>query len=248
MSFLHTIPLSPNLISPLEPPQLSSDDVLIFFLDTSVCFHLIPEFLRFLPREEIEQAQARRDYLKFRYIINRAILRLILSNYLNLPPRQITLFYNTKGKPDLTPGINSQGIRFNISHKHDYTIYALSLNPVGIDLEKIEEKRRALAIAKRFFTSHEYEYLRKLNSQDTIIEFFRLWTAKEAYLKAIGEGISGGLRRIDLAKNNQPNWQIYNAFIKGNYLVSVAIKKKKDNYKFQWIEVSGRMLSYLLNM
>ncbi len=245
MSFLHLVSLSPHFIFPLEPPQLYPNDVLLFFLDTSVYSHLAPELSCFLATEEIENAQAKRHYARVRYIINRAILRLILSNYLGIHPRQITLFYNSKGKPSLIPEINRINLHFNLSHKYDYTVYALTLSTVGVDLEKIGEKKGVLAIAKRFFTSHEWEYLGKLKPQDAIVEFFRLWTAKEAYLKAIGEGIAGGLKSIDLVTNSQPNWQIYNAFIRENYLVSIALKK--SNYKFQWVEVSGKMLSYLLN-
>lgn len=246
MSFLHLVSLSPHFILPLEPPPLYRDDVLLFFLDTSVYSHLAPELSCFLAKEEIENAQAKRHYARVRYIINRAILRLILSNYLGIHPRQITLFYNSKGKPSLIPEINRINLHFNLSHKYDYTVYAFSLGLVGVDLEKMGEKKGVLAIAKRFFTIQEYDYLGKLKPQDAIVEFFRLWTAKEAYLKAIGEGIAGGLKSIDLVTNSQPNWQVYNAFIKDEYLLSVALEKK-DNYKFQWVEVSGKMLSYLLN-
>ena len=92
------------------------------------------------------------------------------------------------GKPQLSAHPQWQ---FSLSHSGEWAVCALDASPVGIDIER----RRPLkaAIAERYFSSDEAAYLNTLTAEEREKEFFRLWTAKESLLKAMGTGLSGGM-------------------------------------------------------
>ena len=91
------------------------------------------------------------------------------------------LAYGENGKPCLKDG----GVRFSISHSGDYAVLATSDCEVGVDIEKLAPY--SASVAKRCFTAHELEWLRREDSDDA---FFRLWTAKESVMKGAGLGFS----------------------------------------------------------
>lgn len=174
-----------------------------------------------------------------RFLINRANLRLILAKYLSINPQEIVFNYSDKGKPSLNFNIHSDKIYFNLSHKNNYTVYGIGQYNLGIDLEKIDDKVKIENIAKRFFCPQEYQHLIQLKEEDKPAYFFTLWTIKEAYLKSIGDGLSGGLDSIYIQYiennhkyqifNNQgqklENWMIRKWDIIDNYILSIAINK-----------------------
>ena len=91
-----------------------------------------------------------------------------------------------------------------------------------------------------FFCPSEFQLIKQVNQENEAKLFYTLWTAKEAYLKATGEGLSGGLDTIELSYNFlsedieiisediETEWQIKNLKIDNNYLVSVAVKSKYE--------------------
>lgn len=101
-----------------------------------------------------------------------------ISNFLN---NQLVFSTNIYGKPML---INNPQIHFNISHKYHYVVCAISDKPVGIDIEVI--KSIDMAIANRFFTPYEIEYINKCNKKQ---RFYEIWTKKEAQIKWEGKGL-----------------------------------------------------------
>jgi len=92
------------------------------------------------------------------------------------------LFKNEKGKPY----IKNSNIFFNISHSGQYVVLAQSSYEIGVDIQK--HKKQNLDVARRFFAKSEYEHLMSVNDKNK--EFFRLWTLKESYMKALGKGFS----------------------------------------------------------
>ncbi|MGI0480163.1 4'-phosphopantetheinyl transferase family protein [Geminocystis sp. CENA526] len=174
-----------------------------------------------------------------RFLINRANLRLILAKYLHINPQEVTFNYSNKGKPSLDFLIHNQEIYFNLSHKNNYTVYGIAKHNLGIDLEKIDDQVKIENIAKRFFCSQEYQHLIQLNKEDSYRYFFTLWTIKEAYLKSIGEGLSGGLDSIyiqEIGENinyqilhnqgeKQNKWFFKTWYILDNYVLSMAVSK-----------------------
>jgi len=119
------------------------------------------------------------------FIISRGVLRCILALTLEQEPSDVEIGITPKGKPYLP----DSDIYFNLSHSEGLMIVGLSRqSEIGIDLQKVYPIPNHQTIIKNFFSVKEGIYLKSL-PQDTFLEqFFIIWTAKEAYLKGIGEG------------------------------------------------------------
>lgn len=120
------------------------------------------------------------------------LLDYALREY-GLCERDMEYTENEHGKPFFA---NRPDIKFNLSHSGGYAVCAVSDTEIGIDAEKYGDAKDTLEIAKRYFTAGEYEYIK--NSADTKTTFFSLWTRKESLLKAIGTGLSGGLKSYEV--------------------------------------------------
>ena len=128
------------------------------------------------------------------YIISHAYLRRILAEHLACKPLDLMFEKNAQGKPFLP----DTRIQFNLSHSGDYALIALSDAPVGIDIERHKPARDVLAIAQRYFTPTEYLYIKNQDDQNKTSTFYDVWSAKEAYVKALGEGIAYGFDRFSV--------------------------------------------------
>lgn len=189
---------------------LLENQVHIWFINTDNFLNHVADFIPFLSPDEIAKSKKFYSPLQCdRAIINRYYLRHILGkHYLNISPEKIEFSYSEKGKPQLKP--QKTKLHFNLSHKNQYTVYGFCQQNLGIDLEIYNEKIDVLGISKRFFHEKEYHDLKTIdNLQERIEYFIKLWTAKEAYLKATGKGLSGGLDSLNLSfdKHHQ-SWEI----------------------------------------
>lgn len=137
----------------------------------------------------------------------RAPLRAMLGAYLGLPAGAVALDEDARGKPRLVRGLPT--LDFNWSHSGDYALIALSRDgALGVDIERFGKDLRALEIAQRFFDPAEADALAKLDGRARDDAFIGLWCAKEAVLKAVGEGLSFGLERLAFAPRDGTNWQL----------------------------------------
>ncbi|MDR1549737.1 MAG: 4'-phosphopantetheinyl transferase superfamily protein, partial [Hungatella sp.] len=94
-------------------------------------------------------------------------------------------------------------VHFNLSHSGKYILLGLDHHPIGVDIEKIEE-RNYLGIAKLYFHIDEYNYLMNLaNPKEQKIAFFRLWVMKESYLKAGGYGFHYPVNALNVLKEKE---------------------------------------------
>jgi len=134
-----------------------------------------------------------------RFIVGRGRLRQLLGARLGVRPESVELVYGARGKPALAnSGRNS--LRFNLSHRDDLAVYALSWgSDVGIDVEAIRPLPDADAVAARFFSRPEHAAYRALDPRDRLLGFFQCWTRKEAFIKALGEGLSHPLDSFDVS-------------------------------------------------
>ncbi len=150
----------------------------------------ISELELILTTAELAQAdRCRLPLVRQRKIVARARLRQILSHYLNIHPRSIKISLGAYGKPQV------KGLEFNISHSENLAVYAISQQPVGIDIEY----RRSLemdSLVQRFFAPAELASWQQLPAPQRELAFFRAWTMKEAYLKAIGTGLHTSLAAV----------------------------------------------------
>jgi len=147
-----------------------------------------------------ERARADRikiDKARRHFVAGRGILRDILSRYLAAKPEAVAFDYGPQAKPSLAVG---QGeVRFNVTHSHGLLLVAVTrARELGVDVEKLRPMPDAGRIAERFFSAAEKAALRAVPSGQTAEAFFAGWTRKEAYLKALGDGITRPLDSFDV--------------------------------------------------
>src|SRR5690348_5280417 len=122
-----------------------------------------------------------------------ALLGRLLAHYGGLEQSPV-IARTGRGKP-YAPAL--AGIDFNLSHARDHALIAIARGQaLGIDLERIDRKLDAHDLARRFFSKREADALDALPEAERATAFLRLWTCKEAVLKALGAGISFGLDRV----------------------------------------------------
>lgn len=176
-----------------ENLALSKDDVHIWRAELDQPEWLQAQLAATLSADE--QTRAKRfhfDQHRQRFIVARGILRTILGQYLGKKPQQLEFCYSDRGKPALASTSADGSVCFNLSHSQGMALYAIARDrQVGIDLEFIRTLDDADRIAKRFFSPQEYALLEELPPNQKQKAFFDLWTCKEAYLKATGEGLAG---------------------------------------------------------
>jgi 4'-phosphopantetheinyl transferase len=126
-----------------------------------------------------------------RFIVARGMLRTILGAYLNREPSHLSFSYSPYGKPALADERDASELSFNLSHANELALIAVTRGRgVGVDIEYIRPDFASTEIAERFFSGHEVAALRALPEKAQSEAFFNCWTRKEAYIKAIGEGMS----------------------------------------------------------
>lgn len=122
----------------------------------------------------------------------RVALRHILATETGVLPHEILFAEGPFGKPFLAGGL---GPHFNVSHSGSYALIAVSAKrPVGIDIELMRHQGDELSLAQAFFSPTEYETLAGLDGPALLGAFYRIWTCKEAVLKACGRGITEHLK------------------------------------------------------
>jgi 4'-phosphopantetheinyl transferase len=150
-----------------------------------------------------EAARAARfhfDADRQRYTATRAWLRTILASYLQTEAKQFSFSYSKKEKPSLAQAYAQSGIAFNVSHSGELALLAFARGrEIGVDVEQVRENRDLEAIARRFFSANEQAQLFALPADERPAAFYRCWTRKEAYIKAVGDGLSLPLSQFDVA-------------------------------------------------
>ena len=143
----------------------------------------------------------------------RAPLLSLLAAYLCIPVSAVVLDQDPRGKPHLAQSIFGQAkmprLDFNWSHSGDYALVAISRDgAVGVDIERHGKNLRTLDLARRFFAPSETEALASFAPDARDRAFIGLWCAKEAVLKAAGEGLSFGLARLVFAHRGTEDWAL----------------------------------------
>jgi 4'-phosphopantetheinyl transferase len=177
--------------------NLEQKEVHVWCADLEPAADQLAALQKTLTAVEIERANRFRFWRhKRRYIAGRGILRLLLGRYLCVSPPDVKIAYSEYGKPFLP----ANRIQFNLSHSKGIALYAFCLAAdIGIDLEKIRPISDAQAIAARFFSSGEYARFQSLPEEKRNDAFFACWTRKEAFIKAVGEGLSYPLDSFEVA-------------------------------------------------
>lgn len=130
-----------------------------------------------------------------------ADLRRVLGRYRERPPEQIRFAYGPHGKPWLP---EDPDLGFNLSHSAQLAVVAVGRGlEIGVDLEHVARERAFLRLARRYFDAAEHAWLEGRPEATRAADFYRIWTLKEAYLKAIGTGLTvpPASFRIDLERD-----------------------------------------------
>jgi 4'-phosphopantetheinyl transferase len=135
-----------------------------------------------------------------RFAIARTSLRMLLAGYLGDEPAKISFHYSDHGKPSLAGAHASNRLRFNVSHSGNVAIFAFVLDRnVGVDIERVHTDIEVDAVAQRFFSPYERLALAALPTSEKHLGFFNCWTRKEAFVKAVGQGLSLPLESFDVS-------------------------------------------------
>jgi len=179
--------------------KLDNDEVHVWRAMLSVPEPILESFLTTLTPDE--RAKAERFYFprdRDRSIAARAVLRIILSRYLDVKPAHLRFCYNPFGKPALTGEPGADALRFNVSHSDELALYAVTRGQeIGVDVEYVRADFASEEIAERFFSPGEVAMLRALPFNMRTRGFFNCWTRKEAYIKGRGDGLSLPLDGFD---------------------------------------------------
>jgi 4'-phosphopantetheinyl transferase len=149
-----------------------------------------------------EQQKADRFHFaldRTRHVVGRGVLRTILARCTRMKAEQLCFEYSTFGKPRLAAGSTEIPLQFNVSHSGDLVLIVLTIGrAVGIDVERTRTDLEVERIAASFFSPHETLALLSLPAQSRFHAFFDCWTRKEAYIKAVGDGLSLPLDQFDV--------------------------------------------------
>lgn len=141
-----------------------------------------------------EKTRAERFYFerdRARYIVGRGLLRKILGAYLGLDPAWIELRYGPYGKPALKVGDLNHTLEFNLAHSADRALYAFCWNrALGVDLEHVRPMENQDDFAAQIFAASESALITSLDADQKQQAFFTIWTCKEAFFKASGDGLT----------------------------------------------------------
>ena len=187
--------------SPQKNLKLASNEIhvwRVFLEQTASCLQSLQQNLSTDELNRLERFYFQKDREQF--IASRGALRAILSRYLDIKPSALNFGYNLYGKPFLDSPLAKNTLSFNLSHSHGVALIAITENrDIGIDIERIRTNLPYQQIAESFFSEVEKAVLRSLPEHLQHKAFFTCWTRKEAYVKAVGKGLSIPLSQFDVA-------------------------------------------------
>jgi 4'-phosphopantetheinyl transferase len=159
-------------------------------------------------------------------------------------PENLRFTKNAYGRPEIANSNHcKEKIRFNISYSKDIIVLAVAMNvDIGIDIEFVDEDTDFFLYSKSILSEKELWYLTNMPSEARSREFFKIWTLKEAYIKARGLGLAIGVDKLSFRLNAEKidlcidedidksadSWDFFNAELIPSYMISICIKKSAN--------------------
>ena len=189
-----------------------------------------------------EQQQLKRFHFKkdqHNYLVSHALVRLALSEYTDLKPEIWQFQKNSHGRPDIKQAANDTPLKFNLTHTQGLCACVVTSGAqCGIDAELINRKNDLKKIAQRMFADSEIDTMQSLQGGEFRKSFFRFWTLRESYVKALGTGLAGSSKTFHFCidakadvefKNNEADfdkaqWQFALLEPTDNHIAAVALK------------------------
>jgi len=184
-----------------ENPVLRNDEIHVCKVMLKKSYFAVLEKL--LSSDERTKANRFRFFKdRMEFVVARGFLRVILGRYLTLDPSELEFRYNCYGKPFLNPKVTPACLEFNLTHSDGIALYAISTKrPLGIDIERSRPPLPNFNALSDLFSIEEISFLNQLSHKEQQNMFFRLWTRKEAYSKALGQGLRLSLSKLDFLTN-----------------------------------------------
>ncbi|MBI3243492.1 MAG: 4'-phosphopantetheinyl transferase superfamily protein [Chloroflexi bacterium] len=187
--------------SPPASPALRGNDVHLWRADLNQPSRVLSQLAQTLSADEHQRAERFHfDVHRHHFIVGRGFLRTVLASYLGIEPDQVQFNYGPQGKPGLQNSGGFPGLQFNLAHSHELAVLAVTQDrEIGVDVEYIRPVLDMEQVAARNFSPRENVILNSLPVSERQPAFFTCWTRKEAYIKAIGEGLSRPLDQFDVS-------------------------------------------------
>lgn len=213
------------------PGELASDPLAVFRValpDEGAAF--MP-YLRSLlaPDEMARAARYRRPADQLRFGCVRGLLRVLLGQYTNQPPDQIEFTAGVNQKPELKGAASWQ---FNVSHSANWALIAIGKVRVGVDLEWVNPDFSFRDVLPISFSPDEQRYIDACS--DARLCFYRLWTRKEALVKATAKGMDDAFDRVPSLPGVHPanaqvigqegHWTVHSFAVADGYPAAVAFE------------------------
>jgi 4'-phosphopantetheinyl transferase len=178
------------------------------------------------------------DADRLRYLVAHALVRTTLSRYADVPPHAWTFSQNEYGRPEIAGPAHAPRCRFSLTHTRGLTAIAVTATAaIGVDAERIATREYNSDIAQRFFAPSEAVSLEALSPAEQRRVFYDYWTLKEAYLKAIGVGMSAPLQSFAFTLSDPPRvrfndpasgdpaaWQFARLSLSGEHTCAIAMR------------------------
>ncbi|MDF1760538.1 MAG: 4'-phosphopantetheinyl transferase superfamily protein [Coxiellaceae bacterium] len=180
-------------------PTIGGSSCHVILADLNQLEDRLDEYSSYLSETESERAHRFvNQQLRDSFALAHGWLREQLSGYLNTAPAELRFDSNQYGKPFLIGG----ELQFNLSHsKQRVALVVSQKGDVGIDIQHHDTKVELAAIAKRFFATEEAAWFDATPEAERLSVFYKIWSLKEAYIKAVGMGMSLPLSSFAFAEN-----------------------------------------------
>ena len=201
-------------------------------------------------RGKVEKLVNKKD--KIRTLIGEILIRTEIVKEIGIRNEYIKFGKNQYGKPYVKGHPN---FNFNISHSGDFVLCAIDDKPIGIDVEEVKAFEYQ-DIAKSFFTTSEFNYIIKKDSESHLSKFYKIWTLKESYVKCCGQGLSIPLKsfsvhidkyeNVKVITNNEYKENTLKIFdIDEGYKIAVCSLNKEISASIIRIEQNNLLNGYL---
>lgn len=213
-------------VEPCSPDnwRLGENDVQVWIFPLDASLPVLNHFKEILSSDE--KARAARfgtELLQNHFVAGRGTLRTILARYLAGKPEDLKFVYGPAGKPVLAEASANNGLNFNLAHSGSLAAVAVTRGRlIGVDIEKIRPLADAEQLVARFFSANERAVFQGLPPGEKTAAFYNLWTRKEAWLKATGEGIGHLLDQVEVS------------FIPGKPVQFVRLPQTSPDAAGQW--------------
>lgn len=229
--------------------KLTADEIHVWFgvLDQPVSE--IYRFIQTLSKDEcIRAGRFHFHQDRERFIARHGILRMLLGCYMGVEPSTLRFYGGKNGKPEVAAMFGKETIHFNLSHSEGAALFAFARSyEIGVDIEQIRDVSEMEQIVNQFFSVGEKTFFCALPQDMKREAFLNCWTRKEAFIKAIGEGLSWPLDKFNVTERNTlrtiegetggvSDWSIHSLKPACEHVGALAVRSKSFTLRcFKWM-------------